>query len=311
MPATRPQRLMVLSILAAVVNLGLKAAAYHVTRSVGLLADAGESVVNLVAALAALVTLFYAARPVDESHTYGHEKIEYFSSGLEGMLILVASCGIAWYAIRRLFVPEPLESLDLGTAFTLAATAVNLVVGRILLRAGRQTRSIVLEADGRHLMADVYTSVAVLIGIALVWITKLAWLDTVVALGVAAHIGWTALDLIHRSFDGLMDRALPDEEQAKVRAAIEGLLTPGMAFHALRTRRAGARRLADFHLLVPGVFTVRRAHEIIERIESAIRAALPDMEVTIHVEPIEERAAWEDSALVPLEEAARQARGEG
>jgi cation diffusion facilitator family transporter len=311
MSAPRPQRLMGLSILAALLNLGLKAAAYQVTGSVGLLADAGESVVNLVAALAALVALRYAARPVDVSHTYGHEKIEFFSSGLEGMLILFAACGIAWYSVRRLFVPQELEALHLGSAFTVVATVINLVVARLLLSAGRRLRSIVLEADGHHLMTDVYTSVAVLVGIGLVWLTKLVWIDAAVALVVAVHIGWTAIDLIRRSFDGLMDRALPDGEQAQVRAAIKGELAPGMDYHALRTRRAGSRRFADFHLLVPGVFTVQRAHEITERVEGAIRAVFPDMEVTVHVEPIEERAAWEDSALVPLEQAARQARGEG
>jgi len=203
-----------------------------------------------------------------------------------------------------------LESLGVGSGFTFAATVINLGVGLLLIRAGRRAQSIVLEADGRHLMADVVTSAGVLLGLGLVWLTKLTWLDTIVALLVAGHIGWTAIDLIRRSFDGLMDRALPEEEQAKVRAAIAGLLAPGMDFHALRTRRAGTRRFADFHLLVPGIFTVRRAHEITERIEKAIRVALPDMEVTVHVEPIEERAAWEDSALVPLEQAARQARGE-
>jgi cation diffusion facilitator family transporter len=307
----RLRRLMGLSILAAVLNVGLKVAAYQVTGSVGLLADAGESFVNLAAALAALVSLWYAAKPVDESHTYGHEKIEYFSSGLEGMLILVAAGAIAWYSLRRLFVPEELESLGVGSAFTLAATAINLLVGQLLLRTGRKARSIVVEADGRHLLADVWTSAGVLLGLALVWLTGLTWFDTAVAVLVAAHIGWTALDLIHRSFDGLMDHALPDEEQARVRAAIEGQLAPGMDYHALRTRRAGVRRFADFHLLVPGVFTVRRAHEIMERMEEAIRTVLPDTEVTVHVEPIEERAAWEDSALLPLEQAARQARGEG
>jgi len=311
MTTARAQRLMGLSILAAVLNLVLKGAAYHVTGSVGLLADAGESIINLVAALAGLVSLRYAARPVDESHTYGHEKIEYFSGGLEGMLILLAAGGISFYAIRRLFAPEPLESLHIGTAFTLLATLINLGVGRLLVRTGRQMRSIALEADGHHLMTDVYTSVAVLFGIGMVWLTGYSWLDPVIALLVAAHIGWMAIGLIHRSFDGLMDRALPAEDQARVRAAIEGLLAPGMDYHALRTRRAGRRRFADFHLLVPGVFTVRRAHEITERIEEAIRAALPDMEVTVHIEPIEERAAWEDSALLPLEQAARQARGEG
>jgi cation diffusion facilitator family transporter len=310
MTEVRAQRLMGLSILAAVLNLGLKTVAYRVTGSVGLLADAGESIVNLVAAVAGLVFIRYAAKPVDRSHTYGHEKIEYFSSGLEGMLILLAAGAITYFAIHRLFVPEPLEKLDIGSAFTLAATLINLGVGRWLIRAGRQTRSIALEADGHHLMTDVYTSVGVLVGLALVWLSNWSWIDAAVAIAVAAHISWTAFNLIRRSFNGLMDQALPEQDQAKVRAAIEGQLAPGMDYHALRTRRAGTRRFADFHLLVPGVFTVRRAHEITERIEEAIRAALPDMEVTIHIEPIEEPAAWEDSELVPLEQAARQARGE-
>jgi cation diffusion facilitator family transporter len=307
----RLRRLMGLSILAAVLNVGLKAAAYSFTGSVGLLADAAESVANVVAALVALLSLWYAARPVDESHTYGHEKIEFFASGLEGTLILVAAGGIVWYAVHRLIDPEPLKALNVGSAFTGVATLINLAVARILLRAGRQSHSIVLEADGRHLMADVYTSAGILIALGLVWLTGRVWIDPLVALLVAAYIGWTGVGLVRRSFDGLMDHALPDEEQAKVRVAIEGLLEPGMDYHALRTRRAGSRRFADFHLLVPGVFTVRRAHEITERIEEAIRAALPETEVTVHVEPIEERAAWEDSALVPLEQAARQARGDG
>jgi cation diffusion facilitator family transporter len=299
-----------LSIGAALLNLGLKGAAYQVTGSVALLADAGESVINLVAALVALASLRYAARPVDSSHTYGHEKIEYFSSGLEGVLILVAAVGIAWYSARRLFFPQQLESLDVGSAFTLAATLINLVVARVLLRAGRRTRSIALEADGHHLMTDVYTSVGVLVGIGLVWLTKVPWFDAAAALAVAVYIGWTAVGLIRRSFDGLMDHALSEEEQARVRAAIEGRLAPGMDYHALRTRRAGTRRFADFHLLVPGVFTVQRAHEIINEIEEAVRAVMPDMEVTVHAEPIEERAAYEDSALVRLEQAARRARGD-
>jgi cation diffusion facilitator family transporter len=311
MAERRLQRLIVLSIVAAVLNIGLKTAAYVVTGSMGLLADAGESGVNLLAAMVAFIALWYAARPADQEHTYGHSKIEYFSSGLEGMLILIAALAIAAYAVRRLFVPEELESLHIGSAFTIVATLINLLVGLRLLRAGREEGSIVLEADGRHLISDVSTSVGVLVGLGLVWLTNLTWIDPVVALLVAGHIGWSALELLHKSYDGLMDRALPEAEQARVRAAIEGLLAPGMAFHALRTRRAGSRRFADFHLLVPGVFTVRRAHELTERIEQAIRAVLPDMEVTVHVEPIEERAAWEDSALLPLEEAARQARGEG
>jgi cation diffusion facilitator family transporter len=299
---------MLLSVLAAVLTIGLKSLAYYLTGSVGLLSDAVESVVNLVAAVTAVVSLWYAAKPVDASHTYGHEKIEFFSSGLEGVLILAAAGGIAWYAVRRLLDPQPLESLVVGTGLALGASLVNLAVGQLLIRVGRQEGSIVLEADGRHLMTDVWTSAAVLAGIGLVWLTRLWWLDPLIALAVSANIVWTGFDLVRRSFDGLMDRALPAEEQAKVRAAIEAQLEPGMDYHALRTRRAGSRRFADFHLLVPGVFTVQRAHAVTERIEAAIRAVYADMEVTVHVEPVVERAAYEDSALVPLAQAEREAR---
>jgi cation diffusion facilitator family transporter len=296
-----------LSILAAVLTLGLKGTAYLVTGSVGLLSDAAESVVNLLAAVTAYFSLRYAARPVDVDHTYGHEKIEYFSSGLEGILILVAAGGIAWYAVRRLLRPEPLEALDLGAALALGGSLINLAVAQVLLRVGRARGSIALEADGRHLMTDVWTSVAVLAALGLVWLTGLHWLDPVVALLVAANITWTAFDLVRRSFDGLMDHALPPDEQAAVRAAIASRLGPGMDFHALRTRRAGTRRFADFHLLVPGGLTVKHAHEITGRVEDAVRAALPGIEVTVHIEPIEERGSWEDSALLAVEQEARRA----
>ncbi len=300
-----------LSIVAAVVTIGLKSAAYLLTDSVGLLSEAIESGVNLLAAVTAFGSLLYAAKPVDRSHTYGHEKIEFFSSGLEGVLIILAALGIAFYAVRRLLAPAPLD-LGWGLLIALAAALVNAAVGIHLLRTGRRHRSIVLEADGRHLLTDVWTSAGVLAGLGLVWLTNRPFLDPLLALAVAANILWTGFDLVRRSFNGLMDHALPPEEQARVRAAIEAHLGPDMAFHALRTRQAGARRFVDFHLLVPGHYTVRQAHALTGEIEAAVAAALEGVEVTVHVEPIEERAAWEDSALVPLEEAERreQARQE-
>jgi cation diffusion facilitator family transporter len=281
----------------------LKTVAYLLTGSVGLLSDAAESVVNLVAALIALFCLYYAARPIDDSHTYGHEKIEYFSSGLEGVFILVAAGAIAWYAIGRLIEAKPLEDIATGALFAAVASLVNLVVGVILLRAGKATESIVLEADGKHLLTDVWTSTAVIAGLGLVWFTGNAIFDPLMALIVAGSIAWTGLELVWRSFNGLMDHALPQEEQAAVRAAITSHLEPGTTFHALRTRQAGARRFADFHLLVPGSFTVQRAHDLTGKIEDAVRAALAGVEVTVHIEPIEEQAAWEDSALLPIEQA--------
>jgi cation diffusion facilitator family transporter len=305
MPQSRLQRLMGLSIAAAVATIGLKSTAYLLTGSVGLLSDALESFVNLIAAITALASLWYAARPVDREHTYGHQKIEYVSSGFEGALVLVAAAGIVWYAIDRLLHPQELEKLDVGSGFIVVATLINFLVARVLLSAGRQANSIVLEADGKHLMTDVWTSGGVLVGVALAWLTKLFWLDAVIALVMAALITRTGLGLVWRSFNGLMDRALPEEEQARVRHAIEHELLPGMDYHALRTRQAGSKRFVDFHLLVPGIFTVRRAHEIGDRIEQAIRSQFPGIEVTIHIEPIEEKAAYEDSALVPLEREAR------
>jgi cation diffusion facilitator family transporter len=201
-----------------------------------------------------------------------------------------------------------LRSLDMGVLITAAAAVINLVVARVLLRVGSAQRSIVLEAEGQHLKADFWTSLGVVAGLGLVWLAErlwqleIQWLDPIIALLVAANITWTGFDLIRRSFHGLMDHALPEEEQALVRGAIEAQLGTGMDYHALRTRQAGAHRFADCHLLVPGGYTVRQAHDIANRIEQAVRLALPDMEVTVHIEPIEEQAAYEDSELLRLEQ---------
>jgi cation diffusion facilitator family transporter len=246
---------------------------------------------------------------VDREHPYGHEKVEYFSSGLEGGLILVAALTSAWFGVRRLIWPEPLELLGPGLVLSLVATAVNAAVGMVLLRTGRKHQSIVLEADGRHLMTDVWAGVAVVVGLGLVALTDLTWLDPIIALLVAGYILGTALGLLWRSAQGLLDRALPEDELAALRAAVDANLGPDAAYHAVRTRRAGAVRFVEFHLLVPGSTTVRRAHDLAQRIEDAVKAALPGAEVTIHIEPIEERASWEDSALVRLEQAERESSG--
>lgn len=301
MSTAHPRFPVVLSILAALATLGLKSGAYWLTGSVSLLSDAVESLVNLTAAATALGCLWYAARPVDPTHTYGHEKIEYFSSGLEGVLILVAAGGIAWYAVVRLVHRQELADLELGVAVSVLASLVNFFVARLLLRVGRESQSIILEADGQHLMTDVWTSVGVVAGLVLVRFTGWDVLDPIIALAVAANIVWTGLDLVVRSFNGLMDHALPTEEQRAVRSAIEKVLEPGVTYHALRTRQAGARRFVDFHLLVPGAWSVQFAHDLTGRVEDAVKSALPGVEVTVHIEPIEEPASWEDSALLPLE----------
>ncbi len=302
MPTIPPRYPIILSILAALITLGMKSGAYWLTGSVGLLSDAAESLVNLLAAVTALLSLWYAAQPVDASHTYGHEKIEFFSSGLEGMLIVVAAGGIVWYAIQRLIVPQPLEALGLGTGIALVASLVNLVVAQVLLRVGRASHSIVLEADGQHLMTDVWTSVGVLGGLFLYWLTDWKELDAMMAIVMAANILWTAHGLLLRSFNGLMDHSLPEAEQAAVRQAIEGRLLPRMHYHALRTRQAGARHFVEFHLLVPGHWSVSVAHKLTGQIEAAVRDALPGgVEVTVHIEPIEDQEAWTDSELIEME----------
>jgi cation diffusion facilitator family transporter len=291
----------VFSILAALATLAMKAAAAWLTGSVGLLSDAAESGVNLVAAVTAWVSLWYSARPVDPSHAYGHEKIEYFSSGLEGILIILAALSISWYAIRRIIVPQPLEELTLGVGLAVAASAINLIVAQWLLRVGRKHHSIVLEADGQHLMTDVWSSAAVVAGLGLAWYTGVAVLDPILALLIALHILYTGFQLIRRSFDGLMDHALPSDEQDQVRAAIESALRGGAAYHALRTRQAGAHRFVDFHLLVPGRTTVRDAHQQAEAIEQAVGKLWDRVEVVIHIEPIEDPASYRDSEVLAFE----------
>jgi cation diffusion facilitator family transporter len=286
-----------LSIIAAVLTIGMKAVAYLVTGSVGLFADALESGVNLLAALTAYFSLSYAARPADPNHTYGHEKIEFFSSGLEGVLVLVAGLGTTGYAVRHLFGPADLTRLDLGLGLTLAASAINFAVARVLLRVGRRYGSLLLEADGHHLMTDVLTSLAVVVGLLLVWLTGVRELDAVVALLMGLHIAGTGFMLVRRSFDGLMDHALPAAEQATLREAIRSALPAGAEFHHLRTRQAGRRTFADFHLLVDGGTTVREAHGLAHQVEERLSEALPGLEVTIHVEPVDEPASWEADHL--------------
>ncbi len=293
------------SILAAIITLSLKTLAWWLTGSVGLLADAAEAIVNLVASVTAYISLWYAARPVDADHTYGHEKIEYFSSGLEGVLVMVAAVWIGWMAVHHFVTPHELESLDRGVAVGVVAALVNFFVARLLIRVGRAQQSIVLEADGQHLMTDVYTSAAVITGVGLVWLTGIYWLDAACAFLMAGYILWIGFALVWRSFDGLMDHALPATELTLVRGAIERMLEPGITYHALRTRQAGSRRFIDFHLLVPGASTVKEAHDVINRIEASIGAALPGSEITIHVEPIEEPGAWNDSDMLRVEQEAR------
>jgi cation diffusion facilitator family transporter len=282
--------------------MGLKFLAYFQTGSVGLLSDAVESSANLVAAMTALFAVWFAARPVDRTHNYGHEKVEFFAGGIEGFLILIAAVAIALVSIERLRNPHELEGIGIGLIVAVIASAINFAVSRILVDAGRRYGSVALEADGRHLMTDVVTSAGVVIGLILVRITGVYWLDPVIALLIALNILWTGYSLIRGSVDGLMDRALSDDDVAAVRQAIETEIEPGETYHALRTRRAGSRDFVDFHLLVPGELTVLRAHEVTHRLEDAVKSALPRAEVTVHVEPIEDPTAWDAAEIAPFEE---------
>lgn len=291
------RRYAVLSIAAAVLTIGLKGAAYLLTGSVGLLSDALESFVNLAAAAMALGALVVAARPEDEDHAYGHTKAEYFSSGFEGALVLLAAGLIAFEAVRRLLAPQPLRSLEIGLAIALGASLINLIVARILLSAGRRFHSITLEADAQHLMADVWTSVGVFVGVALVRITGWRVLDPIVALLVAANIVRIGIDLVRRSALGLLDTALPAAERAAIQRIFGGYESEGVQFHALRTRQAGVRRFVSFHVLVPGEWSVQRGHDLLERIEDRVRAAIPNTTVFTHLEPVEDPVSFVDTNL--------------
>lgn len=286
-----------LSILAAVITIGLKASAYFLTGSVGLLSDALESFVNLAAAIIALGALTIAARPPDDEHEFGHDKIEYFSSGVEGTLILFAAASIAITSIERLLNPQPLEEVNVGLVLSVAASVVNAGVAFILLRAAREHASITLEADARHLLTDVYTSVGVIVGVFLVGVTGWLWLDAAIALLVAANILWAGVGLLRRSTQGLMDIAIPNDDRAQVETILARYREQGIDFHALRTRDAGARQFVTLHVLVPGGWTVQRGHNLLEKLESDIREALPRANVITHLEPLGDPAALADASL--------------
>jgi len=286
-----------LSIAAAILTIALKTAAYLITGSVGLLSDAVESVVNLIGGFMALAMLTVAARPADEDHAYGHSKAEYFASGVEGGLILVAAVSIGFAAVPRLITPKPLEAVGLGMGVSVVASLINLGVALLLLRVGRKHNSITLEANAKHLLTDVWTSVGVLAGVGLVVWTGWNWLDPVVALLVAANIVWTGVSIVRRSISGLMDTVLAPEDLAAVRKVFQGYAPTEVQFHALRTRQAGARKFVSVHVLVPGDWTVQRGHELLERIESDIRHALPDTVVFTHLESLDDPASWDDETL--------------
>jgi cation diffusion facilitator family transporter len=287
-----------LAIAAAVATIALKLFAYFLTGSVGLFSDALESGVNLIAAVVALFMITLAEKPADEEHAYGHHKAEYFSSAIEGGLIVLAAFSIIWSAIPRLINPQPLENVGIGLLVSFGASAINLAVGLILIKNGRKNHSITLEADGKHLMTDVYTSIGVLIGIGIVKLTGWLILDAIVAIGVALNIVWTGYQLMRRSALGLLDSSLPEDERLKITNALDRYKKQQLEYHSLMTRQAGQRKFIALHILLPGQLTIQEGHDMVEKIERDIRD-LFNAPVTVftHLEPVEDPVSMHDIGI--------------
>ena len=286
-----------LSIAAAVVTILLKFSAYLVTGSVGLLSDALESVVNLAAAFVALYALKLIQRPADERFNFGFSKAEYFASGFEGGMILLAAVAIIVTAIPRLINPVPLEQVGLGLIISVIASLINLGVALVLLKAGKQYNSITLEADARHLLTDVWTTVGVLVGIALVQVTGYLRLDPLVALLVAANIIFTGVKLLKRSTFGLMDLAIPPDDLKKIEGILDTYQPEGLRYHALRTRQAAAVNYVALHVLVPGKWTVAHGHQVADEIETRVKKLVPNTSIVTHIEPVEDPKSMQDTVI--------------
>ena len=283
-----------LSVATGVVVLGLKTLAWYLTDSVGLLSDALESTVNIGAALVAVFALRAANRPADAEHHFGHGKAEYLSAMVEGFLILAASAAIIATAVNRLLSPQPLEQVGIGLAISVLASVLNGVVAWILIRVGREHRSVVLVADGKHLLTDVWTSAGVVVAVAGVALTGWERLDPIIALVVGANILWTGWGLLRDSVSGLLDERLSDDDIDEVVAVLAAHESPTVHFHALQSRAAGRQRFVSFHMLVPGSSSVRAAHDLAQQIEDEIDVRLPETVVSIHIEPLEDPRAWDD-----------------
>ncbi len=293
-----------LSIAAAIITIALKTGAWTLTGSVGLLSDAAESVVNLVAAVVALIALKVAARPADKSHHFGHSKAEYFSAAIEGVMIFVAAVFILVSSVQRFVHPAPLENIGIGLVISVVASVVNGAVAWVLLRAGRRHRSATLVADGKHLLTDVWTSAGVVLGVALVALTGWERLDPVIAFAVGVNIIVTGWKLLAESVAGLMDVSWSKADNAKLAMLVRRFMTDEISVHALRTREAGHARYVEMHLLVPGGWTVLHGHDIAEEIEQAIVARFDGCSVTIHLEPREDPRSYGDyehEVTIPLE----------
>jgi cation diffusion facilitator family transporter len=283
-----------LSLATGFVVLGLKTVAWQVTDSVGLLSDALESTVNIGAALVAVFALRAANRPADAEHHFGHGKAEYLSAMVEGFLILAAAAAIMATAVLRLINPRPLEEVGVGLAVSVGASVLNGIVAVILIRVGREHRSMVLIADGKHLLTDVWTSAGVVLGVGAVALTGWQRLDPLIALAVGANILWTGWGLLRRSVSGLLDERLADDDIQQVVDVLAARQSDEVHFHALQSRASGRQRFVSLHMLVPGNSSVRRAHDLAQDIEDEIESALPGTVVSIHIEPLEDPRAWDD-----------------
>ncbi len=289
-----PRRLLMASVVVAVLTITLKTGAWWITGSVGLLSDAMESFVNLASAIFALVMVTVAAQPPDEAHPYGHHKAEYFSSGFEGILIIGAAVGIIWAASGRLFEPQPLEQLDWGLGLSLASSALNGLLAWVMHRAATAHRSIALEADARHLVTDVWTSAGVVVGLGLAWATGWLWLDAVVAIGVALNILREGFSLIKRSSQGLMDEALEPRVLAEIHKVLAGFEHHTIRFDHVTTRQAGQRRFVDLHMHMPAGWTLGRAAALRTSVEQALMSAVPGLRATIQLLPSDVEAHFDD-----------------
>ena len=290
-----PRRLLMVSVVVAVLTIALKTLAWWVTGSVGLLSDAMESFVNLASAIFALVMVTVAAQPPDAEHPYGHHKAEYFSSGFEGVLIIGAAAGIIWAASGRIFDPQPLTQLDWGLGLSLVSSALNGLLAWVMHRAAVQHRSIALEADARHLVTDVWTSAGVVVGLGLAWATGWLWLDAVVAIGVALNILREGVSLIRRSSQGLMDEALEPQVLAQIQEVLQGFAHHTIRFDHVTTRQAGQRRFVDMHMHMPAGWTLGRAAALRTSVEQALMSAVPGLRATIQLLPSDVEAHFDDS----------------
>jgi cation diffusion facilitator family transporter len=286
-----------LSIVAAIITISMKSMAYYVSGSVGLLSDAVESIVNLIGGVVALVMLSIASRPADQSHPYGHSKAEYFSSIIEGFLIICAAISIGVAAIDRLLRPQPLEQLGLGLLICVSASIVNLVAALILRRAGKRHNSIALAASSQHLLTDVWTSAGVLVGIGAVALTGWEPLDPFVAIAVGLNITWVGYAIMQKSVTGLMDGALPESAQQELQSALARYREQGIHFHSIRTRQAGATSFISLHVVVPGSWSVHQAHQLTTELEEELRRRVPSSIVHTHVESSDDPASWDDDEL--------------